>query len=333
MEPILEVRSLKKYFPVRKGFFQSLISREQQWIKAVDNISFDVMPGEVFSLAGESGCGKTTTGKTILKLVEPTAGEVVFDGTEIYELPPQELKGFRRRMQIIYQDPYESLNPRMNVFDTIQEGIGIHNLAETSSEKMEMVNRSLEMVELTPPEEFIFRYPHELSGGQRQRVCIARALVLNPEFIVADEPVSMLDVSIRASILKLMLKWKEESNISYLFITHDLAVARHMCDRIAIMYLGEIVEMGDIERIIETPMHPYTQALMAAVPVPDPTAERTQIKITGEVPTPIEPPSGCRFHPRCPYTTETCKKEHPNLIEHEKDHIVACHKLETSLHM
>ncbi len=333
MEPLLEVRNLKKYFPVRRGFFQSLVAREQQWIKAVDDVSFKVMPGEVFSLAGESGCGKTTTGKTILKLVEPTAGEVTFDGTDIYTLPPQELKPFRRRMQIIYQDPYESLNPRMNVFDTISEGIGIHYLAESSSEKMEMITKSLEMVELTPPEEFIFRYPHELSGGQRQRICIARAMVLNPEFIVADEPVSMLDVSIRASILNLMLKWKKESNISYLFITHDLAVARHMCDRIAIMYLGEVVEMGDIDRIIENPMHPYTQALMAAVPVPDPTSEKTQIKITGEVPTPIEPPSGCRFHPRCPYAMEICKKEHPNLIEHEKDHIVACHKLEVSIHM
>ncbi|RLI10232.1 oligopeptide ABC transporter ATP-binding protein [Candidatus Bathyarchaeota archaeon] len=333
MEPLLEVRNLRKYFPVRGGFFRSLLSRRQMWVKAVDDVSFHVMPGEIFGLAGESGCGKTTTGKTILKLIEPTAGEVIFDGTEIFNLPPQELKPFRRRMQIIYQDPYESLNPRMNVFDIISEGIDIHELAGSTSEKEELVASALEMVELTPPEEFIFRYPHELSGGQRQRVCIARALVLNPEFIVADEPVSMLDVSIRASILKLMLKWKEESEISYLFITHDLAVARHMCDRIGIMYLGKIVEMGDIDRIIETPRHPYTQALMAAVPVPDPTAERTKVMITGEVPTPIEPPSGCRFHPRCPYAKEICKRETPGLVEVERDHVVACHQLEHSIHL
>ena len=326
MKPLLEVRGLKKYFPLRRGFFQSLIGR-QEWIKAVDDVSFEVLPGEVFGLAGESGCGKTTTGKTILRLLEPTAGEVIFDGVGIFGLQPSELKPYRRRMQIIYQDPYESLNPRMNVFDIISEGIDIHNLADTPSKKEELVLSALEMVDLIPPEEFLYRYPHELSGGQRQRVCIARVLVLKPDFIVADEPVSMLDVSIRASILQLMLRWKEEANISYLFITHDLAVARHMCDRIAIMYLGKIVEMGDIEEVVEDPNHPYTQALMAAVPVPDPTAEKAKAMITGEVPTPVNPPSGCRFHPRCPHATERCRREEPEFKEVREGHLVACHLL------
>jgi peptide/nickel transport system ATP-binding protein len=333
LKPLLEVKNLKKYFPVREGFFKSLISQEDKWINAVDDVSFEIMPGEVFGLAGESGCGKTTTGKTVLKLIEPTSGNVIFDGMDIFELPPHELKDLRQKMQIIYQDPYESLNPRMNVFDIVSEGAIIHNLAETQSDMVELVYKALEVVELTPPEEFIFRYPHELSGGQRQRVCIGRAIILNPQFIVADEPVSMLDVSIRASILQLMLRWKAESDISYLFVTHDLAVARHMCDRIAIMYLGEIVEMGTIDKVIETPEHPYTQALMAAVPVPDPEAERTKVLITGEVPTAIDPPRGCRFHPRCPHVKDSCKGESPNLIELERDHFVACHSREAGIHL
>lgn len=333
MKPLLEVKNLKKFFPVREGFFKNLLSRGDKWIRAVDDISFEIMPGEVFGLAGESGCGKTTTGKTILKLYESTSGGVFFDGVDVFGITPKELKDLRRKMQIIYQDPYESLNPRMNTFDIVSEGAIIHDLAETQSEMEELVYTALEIVELTPPEEFIFRYPHELSGGQRQRVCIARAIILKPKFIVADEPVSMLDVSIRASILQLMLKWKAESDISYLFITHDLAVARHMCDRIAIMYLGKIVEMGAIDKVIETPQHPYTQALMAAVPVPDPEAERTKVMITGEVPTAIDPPSGCRFHPRCPYAKESCKGESPNLLELERDHLVACHSRKTVMHL
>lgn len=325
-EAVLRVVGLKKWFPVRRGIIASLLFKGQLYVKAVDDVSFEVKRGEVFGLAGESGCGKTTAGKTILRLLEPTAGEVYFEGKNLLTLDKSEMKPIRRRMQIIYQDPYESLNPRMNVFDIVSEPISVHRLADGLSEREELVTKALEDVELVPPEEFIHRYPHELSGGQRQRVAVARALVLNPSFIVADEPVSMLDVSIRAEILKLMLKLRDEFGLSYLFITHDLAIARHMCHRAAIMYLGKIVEVGPMENLVNDPTHPYTTALMAAVPVPDPTAERIKVIISGEVPTPINPPSGCRFHPRCPYVTNLCKETEPKLTQVDRHHFVACHK-------
>lgn len=325
-EVSLKVAGLRKWFPVRKGFGQSIFSREQLYVKAVDDVSFDIKKGEVFGLAGESGCGKTTAGKTILRLIEPDEGKIEFEGTDLVRLDKQDLKKARRRMQIIYQDPYESVNPRMNVFDIVSEGITIHKLADTLPEKEQMVAKALEEVEMVPPEEFMVRYPHELSGGQRQRVAIARALVLEPDFIVADEPVSMLDVSIRAEVLNLMLKLKDEFNMSYLFITHDLAVARHTCHRAAIMYLGKIVETGRIEELVRNPAHPYTEALMAAVPEPDPTAERTRLLISGEVPTPVNPPSGCRFHPRCPMVEDRCSKSEPKWAEVSNGHFVACHK-------
>ena len=324
-ESILNVRNLKKWFPLRRGKLSKLFGRgTQEYVKAVDGVSFNINEGEVFGLAGESGCGKTTTGKTILRLIEPTYGEVYFKGVNMMTISEREMKPMRRRMQIIYQDPYDSLNPRMTVETIISEPIRVHKLAE-GREREEKLLQALEDVELTPPEEFLHRYPHELSGGQRQRVAVARALVLNPIFIVADEPVSMLDVSIRAEILNLMLKLREERGISYLFITHDLAIARHMCDRIAIMYLGKIVELGPTDKIVRQPIHPYTTALIMVVPVPDPTLTRPPIKITGQVPTPINPPQGCRFHPRCPYAKEICKKEEPSFTEIEKDHFVACH--------
>ncbi len=326
----LSVVDLKKWFPVRKNFVSTLMSKETKYVKAVDGVSFDIAKGEIFALAGESGCGKTTTGKTLLRLLEPTGGHIYFRGQDITGIGKREMKDLRRRMQIVYQDPYESLNPRMTVHDIIAEPISIHDLANTTAEVNELIYRSLQDVELVPPEEFIGRFPHELSGGQRQRVAIARTMVMNPEFIVADEPISMLDVSIRAGLLKIMLKSGEAKGVTYLFITHDLAYARHICDRGAIMYLGKIVEMTDMDDLVNNPLHPYTVALMAAVPVPDPQIEKAKAIIGGEVPTPIDPPSGCRFHPRCPKATDICKREEPKLDEYEEGHLVACHHVSDS---
>lgn len=323
----LRVADLKKWFPLRGGLISSIFSRKREHVKAVDGISFEVRRGEIFGLAGESGCGKTTTGKTILRLLEPTSGEVYFQGENVFALGKSEMKQLRRKMQIIYQDPYESLNPRMTVFDIIAEPISIHNLADTLSEREEIIFKSLEDVELVPPEEFILRFPHELSGGQRQRVAVARALVLQPSFIVADEPISMLDVSIRAGILKVMLRSREARGITYIFITHDLAYARHICHRGAIMYLGKIVEMAPMDILVKNPLHPYTVALMAAVPVPDPRLEHARAVIGGEVPTPINPPSGCRFHPRCPQAMNLCSREEPEIVEVANGHFVACHNV------
>lgn len=329
MEEEVELRviDLKKWFPLRKGLISSIFSRKTEYVKAVDGVSFEVRRGEIFGLAGESGCGKTTTGKTILRLFEPTSGEVYFQGENVFALGKSEMKQLRRKMQIIYQDPYESLNPRMTVFDIISEPISVHNLADTPSEREEIIFKSLVDVELVPPEEFIQRFPHELSGGQRQRVAVARTLVLQPSFIVADEPISMLDVSIRAGILKVMLRSREAQDITYIFITHDLAYARHICHRGAIMYLGKIVEMAPMDRLVKNPLHPYTVALMAAVPVPDPRLEHARAIIGGEVPTPIDPPPGCRFHPRCPQATDICSRDEPGTVEMANGHFVACHNV------
>ncbi len=323
----LKVVDLKKWFPVRMGVVSRLLSRKPKHVKAVDGVSFEVKKGEIFGLAGESGCGKTTTGKTILRLLEPTSGEIYFQGENITSIGKAEMKTLRKKMQIVYQDPYEALNPRMTVYDIISEPIDVHRLADSPLEKEEIIYSVLKDVELVPPEDFILRFPHELSGGQRQRVAIARTLVMNPSSIVADEPISMLDVSIRAGILKTMLKVGEAGGISYIFVTHDLAYARHICDRGAIMYLGKIVEMAPMDVLVNNPLHPYTVALMTAVPVPDPRLEKARAIMGGEVPTPIDPPSGCRFHPRCLKCMETCREEEPALREVENGHYVACHKI------
>lgn len=318
---LVTVRNLKKWFPVRTGLLEDLLSKDKKYVKAVDGVSFQIKRREIYGLAGESGCGKTTTGRVILRLLEPTSGEVYLGKQEVFSLSKRELNEFRKRAQIIFQDPYESLDPRMNVFDFVAEPLIVHNIGDEE----ELVANALKTVELMPPEEFYYRFPHELSGGQRQRVAVARAMILNPEFIVADEPVSMLDVSIRSSILKLMFKLRDELGISYLYITHDLATARQVCDRTAIMYLGKFVEEATMEELLRNPTHPYTQALITAVPVPDPTARKSKVVISGEVPSPVDLPPGCRFRTRCPHAMEICGREEPDLVEVGKDHLVACH--------
>ena len=326
MEATVKVENLKKWFEVKTGFFSTLFSKRRLFVRAVDGINFEIKKSEIFGLVGESGSGKTTTGRLLVKLIEPTQGKIFFKGKDITFLKPEELRPLRRKFQIIFQDPYESLNPRMTIGDVLAEPLKLLGIVKDEKEIEERVKQILEEVELTPPEEFIFRYPHELSGGQRQRVATARAFVVNPEFIVADEPVSMLDVSIRAEILKLMLSLVERYKTSILYITHDIALARHMCDRIAVMYLGKIMELGTTEQIVFEPLHPYTKALIAAVPVPDPTSKRIEVVIKGEIPSPVNPPSGCRFHTRCPsFIGDICKTKEPELIDVGKGHFVACH--------
>ena len=324
-ETLVQVKNLKKLFPVRMGFFRTLVSKKQLFVHAVDDVSFEVKKGEIFALAGESGSGKTTTGRLLLRLIEPTAGNIFFRGKDITSISEKEMKPIRRKMQVVFQDPYESLNPRMTIESIVTEPLrvqGVHDQKEIE----ERVTKALENVELVPAEEYLFRFPHEVSGGQRQRIAVARALVLDPEFIVADEPVSMLDVSIRAEILNLMVNLQEKFSTSFLYITHDLALARHICNRIAIMYLGKIMEMGTVEDVIQEPMHPYTRSLIAAVPVPDPTSARAEVVIKGEIPSPVNPPSGCRFHTRCPsYIGDICRTKEPLLVDVGNGRVVACH--------
>ena len=324
MSVIVDVEHLKKYFPVQKSFFEKLFTRTSSYVKAVDDISFSINEGEVFTLAGESGCGKTTTGMILAMLLTPSGGKILFDGTEIAGLRSEELRLLRRRIQIIFQDPYASLNPRMRIGEAVGHPLEIHGLA-TGVDKRNRVLEILEKVGLTPPERFVDLYPHELSGGQRQRVAIARSIILRPEFIVADEPVSMLDVSIRTVLIDLMMELRKDLGLTYLFITHDLAVAKYISDRIAIMYLGKIVEIGDKEEVFSNPLHPYTKALLSAVPVPDPERKRETVELKGEVPSAIQVPLGCRFHPRCPYAFAKCSEEEPHLIAVGKKHHAACH--------
>jgi len=329
-DSVIQVENLVKWFPVRVGFFSTIFSRRQLFVKAVDGIDLDIRKKEIFGLVGESGSGKTTTGRLLLRLIDSTSGKIKFKGKDITTITEQELKPLRQKMQIVFQDPYESLNPRMVILDIVSEPLQIQGIAGGEDAK-KLVQRALEDVELAPAREFMYRFPHELSGGQRQRVAIARAFVVSPEFIVADEPVSMLDVSIRAEILDLMVNLMNKFDVSFLYITHDLALARHLCNRIAVMYLGKIMERGDAEKIVFEPLHPYTKALISAVPVPDPSTKRSEIVIKGEIPSPINPPSGCRFHTRCPIAQfPLCKEKEPPLSEHEDGHFAACHLIKTA---
>ncbi len=324
-ETLIAVKNLRKWFPVNTGFLSSLLYKQELYVKAVDGVTFDIKKGEILVLAGESGCGKTTTGRCVLYLEPPTEGQIVYSGINLGELDRNEMKELRKRMQITFQDPYESLNPKQSIHSIVQEPLMVHKIPLTPSERRERVLEALESVALTPAEDYIDRYPHELSGGQRQRISIARALILHPEFMVADEPVSMLDVSIRAEILNLLLKLREDLGLTYLFITHDLAVATYIADRIGIMYLGKIMEIGPAHEVAFNPQHPYTRALISAVPSGDPTVKRRVESLKGEPPSPINVPSGCRFHPRCPYAQDICAKEIPEERDMGNGHFVACH--------
>jgi peptide/nickel transport system ATP-binding protein len=325
LSEIVRVENLKKYFPVQKSGIEQLLSRKKGYVKAVDNLTFSIRKKEIFTLAGESGCGKTTTGRVLLRLTEPTSGGIYFKGEDITRLKGERLRLLRRKMQVIFQDPYASLNPRMRVGDAIGHPLEIHGLAR-QEEKTKAVLEVLAKVGLTPPEQFIDLYPLHLSGGQRQRVALARSIILKPEFMVADEPVSMIDVSLRTTIIDLLLSFRNELGLTYLFVTHDLAVAKYISDRIAIMYLGKIVEIGTKQEIFSTPMHPYTQALLSAIPVPDPERKRKAMELKGEVPSAINVPTGCRFHPRCPFAEKKCITEEAELLPVTPTHSVACHQ-------
>ena len=319
--PLLEVRGLAMHFPISEGI---VVHRKIGDVKAVDGVDFTIGRGETLGLVGESGCGKTTTGRCILRLERPTAGQILFDGQDIAGLDRKHLVAMRRRMQVIFQDPYSSLNPRMKVGDIIGEPIKVHGVEPDANKRRARVRELLSVCGLDP--KFADRYPHEMSGGQRQRVGIARALALDPEFIVCDEAVSALDVSIQAQVVNLLEDLRERFNLTYLFIAHDLSVVRHLCQRVAVMYLGRIVEMAECDELFDNPLHPYTQALLSAVPVPDPRVEATRTfrPAKGEVPSPINPPSGCVFHPRCPMAVEGCQRARPELRELRPGHWVAC---------
>ena len=323
--PLVRVRDLKKYYPVRRGLLRLQVGT----VAAVDGLSFDIAEGETLGLVGESGCGKTTTGRALLQLVKPTGGEVLFQDAELTTLAPRALREARRHMQMIFQDPYASLDPRMSVGRIVGEPLDIHALG-TREERRARVRELLALVGLSP--EFVDRYPHQFSGGQRQRIGIARALATSPRFIVADEPISALDVSIQAQVVNLLNDLKQRLGLTYLFIAHDLAMVRHISDRVAVMYLGRIVELGTNDGVFRRPLHPYTQALLSAIPIPDPDlAQRHRMVLEGDLPSPAHPPPGCRFHPRCPLATDLCKREDPELRDlgaAGAPHQVACHHAE-----
>jgi peptide/nickel transport system ATP-binding protein/oligopeptide transport system ATP-binding protein len=317
---LVEVKNLVKYFPVRGGLLQRVVAQ----VKAVDDVSFTIRQGETLGLVGESGCGKTTVGRSMLRLVEPTSGSVIYDGIDVLKLSGDALKKMRRNMQIIFQDPYASLDPRLPVGEAVAEGLKVHSLG-TSRERMDTAIQMLRKVGLE--EYHARRYPHEFSGGQRQRIGIARALALRPNFIVADEPVSALDVSIQSQVLNILKDLQQEFHLTYLFIAHNLSVVEHISDRVAVMYLGKVVEVAGRDELYRHPLHPYTVALMSSIPVPDPTLRRERIILQGDVPSPLNPPQGCRFHPRCPVATPSCSLVEPPLLEVAPNHHVACWRI------
>lgn len=319
---LVEVNNLVKYFPVRAG----LLQRVKAWVKAVDDVSFFIYEGETFGLVGESGCGKTTIGRTILRLIPATSGSVVFEGTNLFDLNATELKKMRSSIQIIFQDPYSSLDPRMPIGESISEGLRIHT-DKNSQERYDIVVEMLTRVGMRA--DHARRYPHEFSGGQRQRIGIARALALRPKFIVCDEPVSALDVSIQAQVLNILRELQKDFNLTYLFIAHNLSVVEHFSDRVGVMYLGKMVEMAERTEMYKNPLHPYTQALMSAIPIPDPTVKRKRVILEGDVPSPLNPPTGCRFHTRCPLAFDKCSQEEPPFKDYGKEHFAACWLLET----
>ncbi|WP_425540066.1 ABC transporter ATP-binding protein [Microaceticoccus formicicus] len=318
-DTLIKVENLKKYFPIYGGFFKKHVGD----VKAVDGVSFEIKRGETLGLVGESGCGKSTVGRTLIRLYEKTGGDVIIDGVNIHNLSRTELRKFRPNIQMIFQDPYSSLNPRMTVGQIVGEALKEHGIVTDPKEIRKRVIETLQECGLASYH--IDRYPHEFSGGQRQRIGLARCLILNPSFIIADEPISALDVSIQAQIINLMVELQKERNFTYLFISHDLSVVEHISDRVAVMYLGDIVELAGRDDLYQTPLHPYTQALLSAAPVPDPDAELNRIILKGDIPSPANPPSGCKFHTRCPVAMEICKTVKPEFKEYDKEHFVSCH--------